>query len=373
MIAMMVRLLGVIVACFAIGCGNGAGGGGGGGAAGGGSGGGTGGSGGGAGGGGGGAGGGGAGGSGGAGGGGAQDFPSTAVFYQDISAAPLDSESVAVMGALQTSGWGGMLRIDVSFAVLHADASVTPRPFTPTSQQNDCDTAPIPVPPGGHTEGVQDYACSGGDCHLLVYQGERLYELYQSDITGGMASGGTFSGNCLVIWDLTKDYWANPSTVGASFSRGDGCNGADAGDVPMATLILKSDEITAGVVDHAMRFTLSNSLIRADVYVHPATHLGGPSGDGTTLPYGARLRLKASFDESTLPSDAARVVARALKKYGMFLADGGNPYISATDDIANVIAPTALTSMQPSDFEWVDGGTRINFHQQNCTRTPITQ
>lgn len=312
------------------------------------------------------------GGGGGSGGGGPQDFPSTSVFYQDVSNAPLDAENGSVMAALQSSGWGGSLGIDTSFAVLSADASVTPRPFTPTSNQIDCDTAPVPVPPGGHIEGVSDYACSGGDCHLLVYQGTRLYELYQADITGGMATGGTFSGDCLVIWDLTKDYWANPSTVGANFSRGDGCNGADAGDMPMAALILKTSDIQSGVVNHAMRFTISNSRIRASVYLHPATHLGGPSGGATTLPYGARLRLKASYDVSKL-SAAGQIVAAALKKYGMFLADGGNPYISATDDIANVISPSALKGLQPQDFEWVDGGTRVNINQQNCTRTPITQ
>ena len=347
----MRRLLGVILACVAIGCGNGAGGGGGAG----------------------GSGGVGGGGGAGAGGGGAQDFPSTSLFYQDISTAAVDGESAAVMGALQSSGWGGSLRIDVSFAVLHADDSVARRPFTPTSQQNDCDLAPVPVPPGGHTEGVTDYACSGGDCHLLVYQGLRLYELYQSNISGGLASGGTFSGDCLVIWDLTKDYWANPSMVGASYSRGDGCNGADAGDFPMAPLILKTAEIQAGVVNHAMRFTLPNAKIRSAVYVHPMTHLGGPTGGATTLPYGARLRLKASFDESKLPSDAARVVAKALKKYGMFLADGGNPFISATDDIANVLPGSSTASMQPMDFEWVDGGIRVDYGQQSCTRTSITQ
>ena len=361
-------VVGLIVACLVIGCGNGSGGGGG---AGGGGGGGTGGAGGGGAG-----GGGGGGGAGGAGGGGSYDFPQSSTIYQDISNAPVDSESASVMGALQTIGWGdngAKMRVDVSFAVLTADASVTPRPFTSGSTDVDCDTAPIPVPPGGRIEGKPTYDCTGGDCHLLVYQGARLYELYQARITGGMATGGTFTGNCLVVWDLTKDYWANPATVGAGFSRGDGCNGADAADLPMAALILKTSDIQAGVINHALRFTIGNERIRADVYVHPATHLGGPTGDATTMPYGSRLRLKASFDESTLPSDAARVVARALKKYGMFMADGGNPYISATDDIDTVISPNDLTSLEPQDFEMIDGGTRIDFHQQNCTRTPITQ
>ena len=360
-----------MLACLfvVVGCGNGNSGGGGGGAGGVGGGGA-------AGGGGGGAGGGGGGGAGGSGGGGPQDFPSTSVFYQDISNAPLDSESATVMAALQSSGWGGSLGIDTSFAVLTADASVTPRPFMPTSNQNDCDTAPVPVPPGGHIEGVSDYACSGGDCHLLVYQGTRLYELYQADITGGMATGGTFSGNCLVIWDLTKDYWANPSTVGASFSRGDGCNGADAGDVPMAPLIIQTSDIQAGVINHAMRFTMPNAKIRKAIYVHPATHTpngaGGPSGGANTLPYGARLRLKASFDDSKLPA-ATKIVTAALKKYGMFMADGGDPYISGTDDLASVLSPSSTSSLQPQDFEWVDGGPHVDYTQQNCTRTPITQ
>ena len=57
----------------------------------------------------------------------------------------------------------------------------------------------------------------------------------------------------------------------------------------------------------------------------------------------------------------------------MFLADGGNPYVSATDDIASVISPSALRGLTPADFEWVDGGTRVNINQQNCTRTSITQ
>ena len=362
----MRRLLVLAAACLVgVGCGNSGNGnsdgGGGGGAAGGG------------GGGGGGSAGGGGGGGGGTGGGGPQDFPSTSVFYQDISGAPLDTENGTVMAALQASGWGGTLGIDTSFAVLTADASVTPRPFMPTSNQNDCDTAPIPVPPGGHIESVTDYSCTGGDCHLLVYQGTRLYELYQANITGGMATGGTFSGNCLVIWDLTKDYWSNPATVGASFSRGDGCNGADAGDLPMSTLILKTAEIQAGVVKHALRFTLGNDKIRANVYLHPATHLGGPTGGATTLPYGARLRLKGTYDVSKL-SAAGQIVAAALKKYGMFLADGGNPYVSATDDIASVISPSALRGLQPQDFEWVDsGGPRVDINQQNCTRMSITQ
>ena len=316
---------------------------------------------------------GGSGGGGGAGGGGPGDFPSTAIFYQDISGAPLDSESDMIMSALQASGWGGKLGIDVSFTVYDVDDSVARRAFTqPADAMPDCDTAPFPVPPGGHIEGETDLECKGGgDCHLLVHQGTRLYELYQASITGGMATGGTFTGTCEVVWDLGRNYWDASVPAGPGYSRGDSCNGADAGDFPMAPLILKTSDINSGVVAHALRFTLLNSKIRKGVYVHPDTHYGGPSGGPTTLPYGARLRLKASFDDSSL-SPEARLVTAALKKYGMFLADGGNIFISATDDLASVLDPGSLRGLMPSDFEMVDGGTRYSESQFNCTRTVIS-
>jgi hypothetical protein len=308
------------------------------------------------------------------GGGGGYDFPASSTIYQDVSGASLDSQSAAIIANLQKLGWDGgqKLGLDASFSVLIADSSVKPRAFTqPADSLPDCDTAPIPVPPGGHIEGNTDYTCAdGGDCHLLVYQGSRLYELYQADISGGGATGGTFTGTCLGVWDLTRDYWqasANP------YSRGEYCNGADAADLPMAALILKTDEVKAGNVNHALRFTIPNDHILADVYVHPATHLGGPSGSGALPPYGARLRLSKGFDTTTLPSAAAQTVARALQTYGMFLADGGNIYISASDDIGDAIDSSDLGALLPKDFEVVDGGTRFDYPKGNCTRTPITQ
>ena len=45
----------------------------------------------------------------------------------------------------------------------------------------------------------------------------------------------------------------------------------------------------------------------------------------------------------------------------------------STDDIGNVISPSALRGLQPQDFEWVDGGTRVDINQQTCTRMSITQ
>ena len=295
----------------------------------------------------------------------------SSTFYQDISCAAVDSESSAILQALQASGWGSGPGIDVSFNVLDADSSVARRAFQNNGDSPDCDTSPVPLPAGGAIEGHSDYHCSDGeDCHLLVYQGSRLYELYQADVSTGSATGGTFSGGCLVVWDLTHDYWQPAAPP--NFSRGDHCNGADAADMPIAPLLLTADDIKSGEVAHALRFTIPNPHIRAGVYVHPATHIGGPTGGSDQLPYGTRLRLRKNFDLSSLPSEPARMVARALQRYGMFLADGGNLYISGTTDLPDVISTQSIRSIKATDFEMVDGGQRIDWSSYQCKRTVIS-
>lgn len=305
-------------------------------------------------------------------------FPASAPFYQDVSNAALDGESAKLIAALDAIGWGDEgkrteLGIDFSFNINLADASVARRAFTKAAgfYSPDCDTASVPLPPGGKGEGVANYTCGGGDdCHLFVYQSTRLYELYQSNITGGMATGGTFTAKCLVVWDLTKDYWV--AKAPPNFSRGDGCTGADAAGLPMTPLVLTKQDILSGTVKHALRFTIDNNRIAETVYVHPATHLGGPTGGTDMLPYGARLRLRGNYDLSSLPSANARVVAKALQTYGMYLADGGNIYISATADASDLINNSILAALKPSDFQMVDGGARIDAASQDCGHVPVT-
>ena len=173
-----------------------------------------------------------------------------------------------------------------------------------------------------------------------------------------------------MVWDLTHDYW-QPMTP-PTFSRGDHCNGADAADLPMAPLVLTSADVTSGQITHALRFTMPNGLIQKGVYVHPATHIGGPTGGADQIPYGARLRLKASYDVNQLSSAAARVIARGLQKYGMIMSDGGNLYITATTDVADVVQTSSLRSLKATDFEMVDGGPRINWSDYQCHRTVVT-
>lgn len=301
-------------------------------------------------------------------------FPATSIFYQDVSAAPLDPNSAQIITHLAAVGWGsGPMQIDFSLTVLHADISIQPRAFTPAPgyYAPDCDSTPVPIPAGGNAEGSADYACdtSQNDCHVLVYQGRRLYELYNTTIAGGQATGNPFMTICEVVWDLTHDYWQ----PGNPFSRGDQCTSADAAGLPVAPLLVTGAELRAGVVPHALRFILPNARMASGVYVHPATHAGSPSGDALFPPYGARFRLRSNFDLSSLPNSAARAVAVALQTYGMFLADGGNIPLTMDASAAAYIGPRDLAGLDVSDFEMVAAPSARIPLTYDCTRTPLTQ
>jgi len=266
-------------------------------------------------------------------------------------------------------GWGtGAVQIDFSIDVLSADASTPFLAFTPTGDfyTPDCDDVPFPVPSGGAVEGEQGYSCTqGGDCHLLVVDapGAKLYEMWRADITGGV-----FSGGCVAVWDLGRTYPAN--------LRGDGCTSADAGGFPIAAMLFTADEVAAGEIPHAIRFILPNERIRAGTYVHPGSHTtGSTSGGDDAPPYGVRLRLRADFPLSSLPSDGARVVARAMQQYGLFLADGGNIALTAANDAftqnkwADVAVDShALSAIQVTDMEVVDMGEPMT--NTDCVRNP---
>jgi hypothetical protein len=300
-------------------------------------------------------------------------FQANAPWYRDISNAPLDAQSTSVMAGLQArGGWGGgSLRMDFSIEVLHADASTPLRTFTPNDEfyDPDCDNVPVPVPATGRLEGESGYTCTNdGDCHLIVVQGDKLYEMWRANI-----SSGTFTGGCMAVWDLKRDYWSSNSP--SSYGRGMQCTSADAAGYPITDLLFTADEVKAGEINHAIRFILPNDRIRKGEMVLPATHSGVGKGTPTadTVPYGARLRLKADVDISAL-KPGAQVIARALKKYGMFLADGGNIALTAKADTDSAVKwdgllnPGDLAGLKVSDFEMVDGGARIPV-TNDCVRT----
>jgi serine/threonine-protein kinase len=296
-------------------------------------------------------------------------LPADSVFRQDISMAPVASDSATVIAWLAgQGGWGfGRMQIDFSIEVLHADQTTTFRSFVPTGDffSPDCDHVPVPVPPGGALEGEGGYECeSDGDCHLLVVHDptDTLYEMWRADIVGE-----DFDGGCLAVWDLVTAF---PDDL-----RGEQCTSADAAGFPIAPLLISPDEVAAGSIDHAIRFILPNPRMRDGVYVRPATHAGGPSGPATAVPYGARLRLRADYPLESLPNDGARTIARAMQTYGLVLADGGNIALTAQSDRFTAtswtdvgINPHSLTDLEVTDFDIIDTGGAITL-TYDCVRT----
>jgi hypothetical protein len=95
--------------------------------------------------------------------------------------------------------------------------------------------------------------------------------------------------------------------------------------------------------------------------VYPARHFASSSTDPALPPMGLRVRLKASFDVSTLPPQA-RVIAVAMQRYGMMLADNGSAWFFGgvsdarwDDDQLN-----ALKAIPGSAFEAVETRGLVN-------------
>ncbi|MGA9342046.1 MAG: hypothetical protein WBV61_06900 [Rhodanobacteraceae bacterium] len=306
-------------------------------------------------------------------------FPPQAVWYTDVSGAPLRANSSQMLQWLeQQGGWGtndashpDRFQIDFSLVLLHADQSAPTGLLVqqPGYYLPDCDgVQPVPLPIGGRIESSGDYTCDIGDedCHLLVQQGDTLFESYNTTVE----AAGVLS-LCLAKWNLDVVYPPE--------GRGDGCTSADAAGFPIAPLLINADEVSGAIADggdlgHAIRFILPNSRMRSDYYVRPASHLGGPrSDDPLSMPYGSRLRLNAGFDISGF-NPAAQVVLRTLKKYGMVLADGGNVPLTADADTYTGAKwddldfdSHSLFGVRPSDFEIVDTGPLIP--NDDCVRS----
>lgn len=257
--------------------------------------------------------------------------------------------------------------MDFSIEVLTADDSTEMRTFIPTDEfyEPDCDEVPVPVPEGGALEGERGYECaSDGDCHLLVAQRDSLtlYEMWRANIVDD-----TFYGGCLAVWDMSRVYGPE--------GRGMGCTSADAAGFPIAPLLFSADEVAAGEIRHAIRFILPNDAIRELMFVSPATHsTRATSGGDDAVPYGARLRLRSDYPVDSLPSEGARVVARALQTYGMFLADGGNVALTAQADTfttakwADYMESRDLEDIEPQDFELMPLGEVYNWDEIDCAR-----
>ena len=222
---------------------------------------------------------------------------------------------------------------DIPYTVVSGTQAAAPINFTAYGDESD--PGPMPIPASAPIEG---YPNSGsGDRHVLVLDNSNcfLYELYSSYPN----NDGSWDADSAAVWDLLGDE-QRPWTW----------TSADAAGLPIFPGLVRYDEVAAGQIQHAMRFTLPQSKA---AMTPPASHWAGNSSS-SPVPMGMRLRLKASYNVSSFPA-SVQVILNALKKYGMIMADNGSAmYISgAPDDRWSNDELHGLGQVTASNFEVV--------------------
>ena len=246
-------------------------------------------------------------------------FPSSNPWNQDISSAPVDPNSASLIGFIGSAiglhpdfGSGQYAGSIIGIPYQVVDGTQGPVSINFNAYGDESDPGPMPIPLNAPIEGDPN---PSGDQHVLVLDNSNcwLYELY-----GASPSGSSWNAGSAAVWDLT-----------ANEQRPYTWTSADAAGLPIFPGLARYDEVAAGQINHALRFTLQSS--RA-AFVPPASHWAANSTNAFAAPMGMRLRLKANFDISGF-SAANQVILTALKKYGLIMADNGSSmYISGAPD-----------------------------------------
>jgi hypothetical protein len=264
-------------------------------------------------------------------------FITSSLWNTDISSAPVDPNSNSII-----SGWVGSVN-------LHPDWGTDPTygiPYVVVSGSQtlvsvnlgayggESDPGPMPVPATAPVEGGSS---STGDRHVLVLDNGNcfLYELYNSSVN----SDGSWNADSTAVWDLLGNE-QRPYTW----------TSADAAGLPIFPGLVRYDEVAAGKIQHAFRFTLPNT---SAAFTPPASHWAATSSDPTAPPMGMRLRLKSSYDISTF-STQMQVILTAMKTYGLILADNGSAlYVTGVSDSRWGSDLDSLKTVPASAFEVV--------------------
>jgi hypothetical protein len=178
---------------------------------------------------------------------------------------------------------------------------------------DESDPAPYPIPADPPIEGG---AWSTGDRHILLVDPARctLHELYAAY----PEPDGSWRAGSGAIFDLASHAL-----------RPDGWTSADAAGLAILPGLVRYEEVEAGEIRHAIRFT---APVTQRAHVWPARHHASSNTSPDVPPMGQRFRLKASFDVSAFPP-RVRVILTALQRYGMILADNGSSwYLSGAPD-----------------------------------------
>jgi len=271
-----------------------------------------------------------------------QLFPANNIWNTPIDTLPLDANSSTY---INTIGAGKYVHADFGSGLWDGGPIGIPFTTVPGNQEkvgvtfdydDESDPGPYPIPADAPIEGGSD---SDGDRHVLIVDRDNciLYELYyafpQPDGSWTAGSGAIFD---LKSNDLRPAGWTS----------------ADAAGLPILPGLVRYEEVAAGEINHAIRFTAPQTRKK---YIWPARHYASHLTGSQYPPMGQRFRLKANFNISGF-SPEVQVILKALKKYGMILADNGSSWFISgvpderwdNDDLHQ------LHNVKGSDFEAVD-------------------
>jgi len=281
--------------------------------------------------------------------GGCPVYPADNAWNRDVSGDPVDPDSDKFIAKMAPAtkvhpDWGGEGGTGpewygIPWIVVPASEPLVPMTFDAYADESD--PGPYPIPATAPVEGPP--GATDGDRHVLVLQSGTC-QLFELGVARKDASGPGWTAAGGAKFDLKSNAL-----------RPERWTSADAAGLPILPGLVRYDEVAAGEIKHAVRFTMNTSQ---KAYIHPATHWASSDTDPFRPPMGLRVRLKASFDVSTFKSDKAKVIATALKKFGMLMADNGSDWY-ITGDRNNAWKPemdgllTDLGKIKGSDFEVV--------------------
>jgi hypothetical protein len=273
---------------------------------------------------------------------GCQVFPANNVWNARVDTLPVDAKSAAYVnnigpttGAFAAFGSGLWLGAPIGIPYVTVPGT-QPKVAVSFLYASESDPGPYPIPASVPIEGGSS---STGDRHIEVIDQTNcvLYE-----VSGAYPqANGSWTGVAGAIFDLKANN-LRPATW----------TSADAAGLPIFPGLARYDEVAAGAINHALRFTAPQTQ---EAFVWPGRHQASGITDTGYPPMGERFRLKASFNISTF-SPQTQVILRALQQYGMFLADNGTAwYLCGVPDPGwdnNQLRE--LEQVQGTDFEAVD-------------------
>ncbi len=278
--------------------------------------------------------------------GGCPMFPASNPWNQKVSSLAVRSDSATLIRNISSPGqtnlhadFGGAGAYGIPFKLVPSTQAKTTINYTAYGDESD--PGPFPIPANAPVEGG---SASNGDRHVLVLQQGtcHLFELGRA-----FWQGNHWDADVGVNWNLQSNalrplHWTS----------------ADAAGLPILAGLVRYDEVAAGHIDHAVRFTVPRTQRG---FILPATHYASSTTNPALPPMGLRLRLKASFSLSPYHGQAL-VILQALKTYGMIVADNGSSwYITgAVDKRWNDSDLDQLKSVPGASFEAVDTGAIVH-------------